>query len=86
MSFRINTAFKGVGPTLQICDATSGSVRLAWEHQRQAPDISEEDRELMQLCREEATHNLLRRRFLLTTEQYLKGELDAAGQPRTRAR
>ncbi|MFC3284078.1 hypothetical protein [Litchfieldella rifensis] len=78
MPYRINTAFKGANPTLQICDASSGSVRLAWEYPRQDPQLAEEDHELLEMKREEAIHELFRRLFLLTTEQYLKGEI---GEP-----
>ncbi|WP_104203283.1 hypothetical protein [Billgrantia saliphila] len=84
MPYRINTALKGANPTLQICDATSGSVRLAWEYPRHDPALSEEDRELLQLRREEAIHELFRRLFLLTTEQYLKGELAEFEAPERR--
>ena len=82
MTYCINTRLKGANPALQICDAASGSVRLAWEYPRHDPALSEADRELLQLRREEAIHELFRRLFLLTTEQYLKGELDDKGQLR----
>ena len=74
MSYRIDTALRGTSPTLRICDTTSGSVRLAWEYPKQESDLSEEERELLTLRREEAIHELFRQLFLLTTEQYLKGE------------
>lgn len=74
MAYHIKTAFRGSNPTLQICDVSSGSVRMAWEYPREAG--REEDPELAALRREEAIHELFRRLFLLTTEQYLKGELD----------
>jgi hypothetical protein len=77
MPYRINTGLrKGAHPTLQICDASTGSVRVAWEYPREPADLSEEERELFHLRREEVIHDLFRRLFLLTTEQYLKGELD----------
>ena len=77
MTYRINTGLRnGAQPTLQICDATTGSVRVAWEYPREPAGLSEEERELFQLRREEAVHDLFWRLFLLTTEQYLKGELD----------
>lgn len=79
MAYRINTALRGTSPALQICDATSGSVRLAWEYPKQEPDLSGEERELLSLRREEAIHELFRQLFLLTTEQYLKGELRDSG-------
>lgn len=78
MSYRIDTALRGANPTLRICDASSGSVRLAWEYPKQNSDLSEEERELLTLRREEAIHELFRQLFLLTTEQYLKGELGDA--------
>jgi hypothetical protein len=77
MPYRINTGLrKDAHPTLQICDATTGSVRVAWEYPQEPPNLTEEERELFHLRREEAVHDLFRRLFLLTTEQYLKGELD----------
>ena len=80
MPYCINTALKGTNPVLQICDATTGSVRMAWEYPRTPDGQDEEARELLAIEREEAIHDLFRRLFLLTTEQYLKGELD--GMPR----
>lgn len=77
MAYHINTGLrKGTYPTLQICDATTGSVRVAWEYPQEPADLTDEEQELFQLRREEAVHDLFRRLFLLTTEQYLKGELD----------
>lgn len=75
MPYCINTTLKGTNPSLQICDATSGSVRLAWEYPRHDPSLPADEAALLQLRREEAIHDLFRRLFLLTTEQYLKGEL-----------
>ncbi|WP_111415462.1 hypothetical protein [Billgrantia lactosivorans] len=66
-------------PTLQICDATPGSVRLARSYPRQDAGLSEEEWALLQLRREEAIHELFRRSFLLTSERYLKGELPEPG-------
>ncbi|MGC3872107.1 hypothetical protein ACPF7Z_02420 [Halomonas sp. GXIMD04776] len=74
MPYRIKTQFKGPNPTLQICDASSGSVRLAWEYPRQECSSQQIDPDVLALKQEEAVHNLFRRLFLLTTEQYLKGE------------
>ncbi|SDL49008.1 hypothetical protein SAMN05661010_01779 [Modicisalibacter muralis] len=82
MAYRIDTVLRGVNPTLRICDATSGSVRLAWEYPRQEPNVSDEERDLLTLRREEAIHELFRRLFLLTTEQYLKGEAGDADSRR----
>ncbi|MCE8035772.1 hypothetical protein EKK97_02105 [Billgrantia tianxiuensis] len=77
MTYRTNTASSR--PTLQICDATSGSVRLAREYPRHDTTLSQEEFELLQLYREEARHDLFRRSFLLTSERYLKGELPESG-------
>ena len=74
MTYCIRTAFEGGKPTLQICDASSGSVRFAREPPREDPMLQEVDPDELALRREEVEHNLLRRLFLRTTEQYLKGE------------
>lgn len=75
MAFQISSGLRGANPTLQIFDSTSGSVRLAWEYPRHDPELSETDRELLQMKREEAIHQLFCKLFLLTTEQYLKGKI-----------
>ncbi|GHC38142.1 hypothetical protein [Aidingimonas halophila] len=75
MSYQIETRLNGSNPVVQICDASSGSVRLAWEYPRELPDLTAEDEAMLALRREEAVHELFRRLFLLTTEQYLKGEV-----------
>ncbi len=73
MADHIRTASRGSNPTLQICDVSSGSVRMAWEHPR---DVSgDEDPELAAIRRDEAIAEHLRR-FLRTTERYLKAELN----------
>lgn len=82
MSYRVNTAYRGVNSSLQICDATSGSVRLAWKYPRQDTCLSEEEWALLQLRREEAIHDLFRRSFMLISERYLKGGLPESGLPR----
>ncbi|WP_168015094.1 hypothetical protein [Halomonas salinarum] len=75
MPYQIDTRLKGANPSLQIRDASSGAVRLAWEYPRCAPPEGEEvDEELLALKREEAIHELFRRLFMLTAEQYLAGE------------
>ncbi|MGR2740587.1 hypothetical protein ACUY1T_19245 [Billgrantia sp. Q4P2] len=79
MPYSINTAIRGASPALQVCDASSGSVRLAWKYPRQDTCLSEEEWSLLQLRREEAIHDLFRRSFLLTSERYLKGELPEPG-------
>ncbi|WP_192035582.1 hypothetical protein [Halomonas sp. YLGW01] len=81
MPYQIDTRLRGANPSLQIRDASSGAVRLAWEYPRHMLAESE-DEELLALRREEAIHELFRRLFLLTTEQYLKGEtVDGKGSP-----
>lgn len=83
MSYQIETRLKGGNPVVQICDASSGSVRLAWEYPRASPELSSEDDEaLLALRKDEAVHELFRRLFLLTTEQYLKGEVTAIPEER----
>ena len=81
MTYNTNTPLKGPTPSLQVCDATSGSVRLAWQRPCRADLLSEEQQVLLALQREEAAHDLVRRRFLLTTEQYLKGEISEQSAP-----
>ncbi|MGQ7248526.1 hypothetical protein ACUN9Y_14465 [Halomonas sp. V046] len=75
MSYRIKTALHGANPSLEIFDVSSGSMRMAWEYPKVATNTEETDPELLAMRREEAIHDLFRRLFLLTTEQYLKGEL-----------
>lgn len=74
MSYRIKTALHGANPTLEIFDVSSGSMRMAWEYPKVTED-AENDPEILAMRREEAIHELFRRLFLLTTEQYLKGEV-----------
>ncbi|WP_043531477.1 hypothetical protein [Litchfieldella xinjiangensis] len=62
-------------PALQICDTSSVAVRLAWEASRDATQLSDDEQLLQALQREEAVHDMFRRRFLRITERYLKGEL-----------
>ena len=85
MPYQIDTRLKGANPSLKIRDASSGAVRLAWEYPRQVSGegaAEGEDEELLALKREEAIHELFRRLFLLTTEQYLKGEaVEGKGSP-----
>ncbi|PAU77156.1 hypothetical protein [Halomonas salipaludis] len=75
MTYNANTPCEGPTPSLQVCDATSSSVRLAWQRPRRADPLSEEQQVLLALQHEEAVHELVRRRFLLTTERYLKSDL-----------
>ncbi len=84
MPYCFSTANRGANPSLQICDATSGSVRLAGIYPRQDTCLSEEEWALLQLRREEAIHDLFRRSFLLTSERYLKGELPESDLPQER--
>lgn len=84
MPYPIHSTSRGVKPSLHIMDASSGSVRLGRVSPQQASQISDEEEALRSLRHEEAIQELLRRRFLRTTEQYLKGELGDVGAPRTR--
>ncbi|MGQ4880513.1 hypothetical protein ACOJCM_18275 [Billgrantia sp. LNSP4103-1] len=79
MPYRIPSPRRGANPTLQVCDATASSVRLACQSLNPNPSLSEEERELLQLRREEVAHDLFRRLFLRTSERYLKGELPDSG-------
>ncbi|MBB3140508.1 hypothetical protein [Halomonas organivorans] len=74
MAYHIQAASRGATPTLQICDVSACSVRMAWE-----PCVAsgDEDPDLAELRRDEAIAEHLRS-FLRTTERYLKGELDEA--------
>ncbi|MEC9484021.1 MAG: hypothetical protein UMU75_12010 [Halomonas sp.] len=62
-------------PALQILDSSTGSVRLARECPRSDSGLSDEERDLLHLQREQDVHDHFTRLFLLTTEQYLKGAL-----------
>lgn len=75
MSYRNTTTLNGPSASLQVCDATSGSVRMAWARPRPPEELTDDERVLLALKREEAVHDLFRRLFLLTTEQYLKNDL-----------
>jgi len=72
MTYRIHSTLHGANPCLEILDASSGSVRLAWEYPRQREAT---DPDGLALEHERAVHQLFCRLFLLTTEQYLKGEV-----------
>lgn len=65
---------KGRVAPLQVCDISSGSVRMAWLRPS-GDSAGEEDPDLALLRREEALHKLLLRRFMHISERYLKGEL-----------
>ncbi|WP_136247103.1 hypothetical protein [Halomonas borealis] len=73
MAHHIRAAFRGAAPVLQICDVSAGSVRMAWAYSHESPD--DEDPALATFRREEAIAAHLRR-FLRTTEEYFKGELE----------
>lgn len=63
MSYRIDASLRHGNPRLEVLDAHSGRLRLAWEYPKhdrhQAGDA--------------AVDELFRRLFLLTTEDYLRG-------------
>lgn len=70
MSYQIEAGYREGRPYLQVREADSGSVRLAWEYPTVTPV---EDSELARtLAVDEAIHSLFKRLFLLTTEQYLR--------------
>ncbi|KXS36364.1 MAG: hypothetical protein AWU55_3009 [Halomonadaceae bacterium T82-2] len=79
MTYRIHSTLHGANPCLEILDASSGSVRLAWEYPRQPAGGEATDPDLLAMERERAVHQLFCRLFLLTTEQYLKGEIASDG-------
>ena len=70
MSYRIDAGCKEGRPYLQLRDADSGCVRLAW--QGPAAQAAEDSELARALAAEEAMHALFKRLFLLTTEQYLR--------------
>jgi len=63
MSYRIAASLREGNPRLEVLDAETGRLRLAWEYpkarRREAGDA--------------AVDELFRRLFLLTTEDYLRG-------------
>lgn len=73
MSHRIDRASRGLQPRREVCDVSAGSIRMAWTGSAEGGG---EDAALAALRREEAIAEHLRR-FLRTTERYLKGELAA---------
>ncbi|QFT83525.1 hypothetical protein FIU88_00905 [Halomonas sp. THAF12] len=76
MAYHIRAASRGTTPSLQICDVSACSVRMAWQP-CMASGKEEDEAELDALRRDEAIAEHLRR-FLRTTERYLKGELNEA--------
>lgn len=82
MRYCSTPVYTDTSAALQVCDVSAGSVRLARQLPRPGDTLSEADRQLLQLRREEAIHALFRRLFLRTSEQYLKGQLDEKGQLR----
>lgn len=73
MHYQIEAYLLNGNPRLQIKEAESGAVRLVWDHPQGLGGESEPAREL---ATEEALHELFRRLFLLTTAQYLNGQLE----------
>jgi hypothetical protein len=77
MPYQVIAQLNDRNPVLQIRDVASNRVCLRWEYQKQpqsarghneaavAPDDDGDD----------PLHDLFRQLFLLTTEQYLRGEL-----------
>lgn len=68
MSYRIDARLNGRHPRLEVQDANSGSVRLAWEYRPPANDDPERG-----LRAEAAIDELFHQLFLLTTADYLRG-------------
>ncbi|PWG62487.1 hypothetical protein [Sediminicurvatus halobius] len=68
MSYRIAASLHRGNPRLEVVDAHSGRLRLAWEYpkarRRHAGDGADA-----------AVEELFRRLFLLTTEDYLRGDM-----------
>lgn len=56
----------------EVCDATSGSVRIVWVGPC-GMQLQSADQDLQMLCRQEA----IQHRFLRTAERFLQGEHDA---------
>ncbi|WP_290652981.1 hypothetical protein [Aquisalimonas sp.] len=76
MPYQVIAQLNGRNPVLQIRDTSSNQMRLVWEYRKPSELGESVSGELLaDLEREEALHDLFRRLFLLTTEQYLRGEL-----------
>ncbi|MCK2185212.1 hypothetical protein [Halomonas getboli] len=75
MAHHIRAAVHGTHPIWQVCDVSACAVRMAWAHAHDEADY--EDPASAAMRREEAIAEH-QRRFLRTTERYLRGEL---GEP-----
>ncbi|SEO73747.1 hypothetical protein [Aquisalimonas asiatica] len=76
MPYQVIAQLNGRNPVLQIKDTSSNELRLVWEYRKPyEPEDPEKGELLAELEREEALHDLFHRLFLLTAEQYLRGEL-----------
>lgn len=69
MSYRIAASLRHGNPRLEVTDADTGRLRLAWEYPKTRP----------QQAGDAAVGELFRRLFLLTTEDYLRGR--GSGRP-----
>lgn len=77
MRYRIDAFLVHGNPRLQLKDAESGTVRLVWDYPKpHAAERGASEQEFAHsLATEEALHKLFRKLFLLTTAQYLNGQL-----------
>lgn len=77
MHYRIEAYLVDGNPRLQIKEAESEAVRLVWDCPQCPDEERGSERELGQsLETEEALHKLFRKLFLLTTAQYLSGQME----------
>lgn len=78
MPYQVIAQLNDRNPVLQIRDVASNRVCLRWEYQK-LPQSRQEYNEAAVAADDDggddALHDLFRQLFLLTTEQYLRGEL-----------
>ena len=76
MHYQIEAYLVRGNPRLRIKEAESGAVRLVWDSpKRSKVEIGPEQALAQSLAAEEALQKLFRSLFLLTTAQYLNGQL-----------
>lgn len=71
MAYQINARAARGCPCLEIRDATSGAIRLLWQHPATTQPTSPEDPLARALLAEEALHSLFRQLFLLNAKDRL---------------
>ncbi|NLO81121.1 MAG: hypothetical protein GX093_12605 [Xanthomonadaceae bacterium] len=71
MGYRINARATHGRPCLEIRDASTGAVRLLWQHPAATRNDPPEDPLARALLAEEALHSLFRELFLLTAKDRL---------------